>query len=240
MRAQLSNPEVAFGGTHQLLGLIEMIYDTVHNPSLWPTVMERIAVVMDGESLALYASFPGSSALEILALREMPRDVWDAYANYYSLINPIMKAAVHRLSPNATWFSEQAITNAELEHSECYADFYKPNDMHYCAGGVIPLPNLPAANLSCQRPKRKGPFDPQVDVIFQTLKPHLQRALVLHYQFGSLKAKVSGWQAALDALDHAVFGLDGKETVVMQNRCRGDRCTARGLLADRSGQAPGH
>lgn len=218
MESLYLNPEIAFGGSHRLLELIEMIYDTVQNPSLWPVVMERMALAMEGESLAVYASFPDKPALDILALREMPREVWDAYANHYAHLNPILKAAQHRLSPSATWFSHDVIADAELERSECYADFYRPNDMHFCAGGVIPLPNLPQAFLSCQRPKRKGPFDQQADIVFQTLKPHLQRALTLHCQFGTLQTQSLGWRAALDAFDHAVFGLGANGSVVLSNR----------------------
>lgn len=218
MEMRFSNPEQAFGGTHQLLGLIELIYATVQDPSLWPAVMERMAIAMEGESLALYASFPDKAALEILALREMPRDVWDAFATYYTLINPIEKASQQRFSLDETWFSDLAITDIELEHTECYADFYKPNEMHYCAGMVIPLPNFPAAKLSCQRPKTKGPFDQRADIVCKTLKPHLQRALTLHYQFGTLQAQSLGWRAALDAFDHVVFGLDAHGVVVLSNR----------------------
>jgi len=218
METQFSNPERVFGGTHRLLGLIEMIYATVQDASLWPAVMEQIGSAMEGESLAIYAIFPKSTAPAVLALREMPQDVWNTFATYYAAINPIIKAAQQkRLSLDATWFSDEVITDAELERSECYTDFYRPNDMHYCAGMVIPLQNLPAANLSCQRPKTKGPFDERADIVLQTLKPHLQRALTLHHQFGTLQAQSLGWRAALDAFDHAVFGLDANGMVVLSN-----------------------
>jgi DNA-binding CsgD family transcriptional regulator len=217
METQFSNPERVFGGTHQLLGLIEMIYATVQDASLWPAVMEQIGSTMEGESLAIYATFPKSTAPAILALREMPQDIWNTFATYYAAINPIMQAAKQRLSLDATWFSDDVITDAELERTECYADFYRPNDMHYCAGMVIPLQNLPAANLSCQRPKTKGPFDERADILCQTLKPHLQRALTLHHQFGTLQAQSLGWRTALDAFDHAVFGLDVSGIVVLSN-----------------------
>ncbi|MGD0913909.1 MAG: helix-turn-helix transcriptional regulator [Terracidiphilus sp.] len=218
MEMRFSNPEQSFGGTHQLLGLIEMIYATVQNPSLWPVVMERIGSAMEGESLALYASFPKSTAPTILALREMPQDVWDTFATYYAAINPIEKASRQRFSLDETWFSDRAITDGELKRTECYADFYRPNDMHYVAGMVIPLPNFLAAKLSCQRPKIKGPFNERADIVCQTLKPHLQCALSLHYQFGTLQAQSLGWRTALDAFDHAVFGLDAAGMVVLLNR----------------------
>jgi len=217
METQFSNPERVFGGTHRLLGLIEMIYATVQDASLWPAVLEQIGLTMEGESLAIYATFPKSTAPAILALRVMPQDIWNTFATYYAAINPIMQAAKQRLSLDATWFSDDVITDAELERTECYADFYRPNDMHYCAGMVIPLQNLPAANLSCQRPKTKGPFDERADIVCQTLKPHLQRALTLHHQFGTLQAQSLGWRTALDAFDHAVFGLDAAGTVVLSN-----------------------
>jgi DNA-binding CsgD family transcriptional regulator len=217
METHFSNSEQVFGGTHQLLGLIEMIYATVQNRSIWPVVMDRIAAAMEGETLWLWAPFPESSVPNVLVLRDMPRKVWYTFATHYALDNPVAKAAQLRLSPDITWLSNDAITDAELEHSESYTYFFKPNDMHYAAGWPIPLPNLPTAHFSCQRPKRMGPFDARADIVFQTLKPHLQRALTLHYQFGTLHAQSLGWRAALDAFDYAVFGLDANGMVVLSN-----------------------
>lgn len=49
------NPEQAFGGTTQLLGLIETIYTAIQRPELWPVVMEGIAEAVHGESTTMFA-----------------------------------------------------------------------------------------------------------------------------------------------------------------------------------------
>lgn len=72
-----------------------------------------------------------------------------------------------------------------------------------------------AVRTSCRRPKSRGANAPR---ILRILKPHLQRALHLHAKFGTLEAQSQGWQAALEAFDHAVIGLDGHGKVVLLNR----------------------
>ena len=47
------DPALAFGGSRELLGLIELIYATVNDPSLWSLVMEKIAAAADGGSVRI-------------------------------------------------------------------------------------------------------------------------------------------------------------------------------------------
>jgi len=75
-----------------------------------------------------------------------------------------------------------------------------------------------ALRIGCRRPKSRGTLHANAPRILRILKPHLQRALHLHAQFGTLKAQSLGWQAALEAFDHAVLGLDKHGKVVLFNR----------------------
>src|ERR1700751_2923932 len=83
-----SNPEELFGGTEQLLSLIETIYAAVQQPSLWSAVLEGIAEAVHGESTVLFASFPEN---RLVSIGRMDPAAWDAYLNYYASINPLVQ-----------------------------------------------------------------------------------------------------------------------------------------------------
>ena len=103
--------------------------------------------------------------------------------------------------------------------SGSYCDFLRRHDMHYSIGLKVPLGALPAAYFSCQRSKSNGPFAEREGTVHETLMPHLQRALSQYWQMIQMQAKVVGLEAALDAMQHAVFGLDRSGRVILSNRC---------------------
>jgi DNA-binding CsgD family transcriptional regulator len=212
------NPEQAFGGTGPLLELVESIYATVQDPALWTSVLARISSAIQGQSLALFAVFPDSKAPGIVALHEMPPAVWNLFAVHYASVNPIMPRCEAALEAGATAYSHHVISNTDLERTEFYSDFFRPNEMYHSAGLRIRLEGHLSANLSCQRAKSLGEFDGRAETVYQTLKPHLQRALMLHHQLGSLLSKSLGLQTALDAFEHAVFGMDRGLRVIFTNR----------------------
>ena len=58
----------------------------------------------------------------------------------------------------------------------------------------------------------------RAEIVYQTLKPHLRRALTLHQKFAGLEAASLGLERALDSFGHSVFGLDRAGHVVIHNR----------------------
>lgn len=61
-------------------------------------------------------------------------------------------------------------------------------------------------------------FTEREGLVYETLIPHLQRALMLYVQFTQTQSKVLGLESALDSLGHAVFGLDRTGRVILSNR----------------------
>lgn len=212
------NPEAIFGGTKPLLSLIESIYTTVDDPHLWSSVMDRMANAMQCESMVCFAVFPNAKISGILALHEMSEEEWGRFASYYATVNPIMPPAESELNRGLTAYSHEVIPNSELERTEFYADFFNPNRMHYSVGLRLFPEGLPDANFSCQRTKSKGPFGERADIVYQTLKPHLQRAISLTNKLGNLEVARSSLETALDRFGHAVFGLDARGRVILSNR----------------------
>jgi DNA-binding CsgD family transcriptional regulator len=210
-----SNQEEVFGGTGQLLSLIETIYSAVGQPSLWSAVLEGIAEAVNGESTILFASYPDN---QFAAIFRMDPGAWDAYLTYYGSINPLSQPCDEMFPVGTVRYGHLAMPDSDLVGTEFYSDFFRPNNMHYSIGIKVPLGALPPTYISCQRPRSKGAFHEREGVVFETLLPHLQRALMLHSQFARMQATVLGLDAALDAFGHAVFGLDHHGRVIFANR----------------------
>lgn len=209
-----SNPEELFGGTGQLLSLIETIYAAVQQPSLWSEVLEGIAEAVHGESTVLFASSP---EYQLVSIGRMDPAAWDAYLTHYASINPLAQPCDKMFPVGTVRYGHLAMTDPDLVGTEFYSDFFSPNNMHYSMGIKVPLGTLPPTYISCQRPRSKGAFSEREGLVFETLLPHLQRALMLHSQFARMQSTVVGLEAALDAFGHAVFGLDHHGRVVFAN-----------------------
>lgn len=209
------NPEQAFGGTAQLLSLIETIYAAVQDPVLWQIVTEKIADAVRGESTTIFARFPEE---QLFSMTRTDAAAWDLYATYYASVNVLMDCCDRVFADGAVRYADRAMPDAVLEKTEFYNDFFKPNDMHYSLGLKIPLGQLPAAYMTCQRPKVNGPFTEQEGPVYTTLLPHLQRALSLHVQLTQLQLTARGLESALDAFDQAVFGIDRLGKVILSNQ----------------------
>src|SRR5260370_40802603 len=72
--------------------------------------------------------------------------------------------------------------------------------------------------VTFMRPKHNNPFEDREGTVLETLMPHLQRALMLHLKMSQLRLNAEGLEAGLDALGHAVFGLNREGRVVLSNR----------------------
>lgn len=212
-----ANPEDAFASPHRMFELIENIYAAAQDETLWPVVLASISSAIHGESIALFAGFPDFRTPDLYAHANFPTGFWQAFSGYYAQINPIMERCEAMFSPEIPWASELAIPDAELETTEFYNDFFQPHDMHYSLGLRLTFDGQPAAALSVQRSKRLGAFDDSAKFVFQTLRPHLQRAFQLHYRISNLEAKALGLETALEAHDHAVLGLDRNGNVCFSN-----------------------
>lgn len=209
------NPEIAFGGTAKLLTLIELIYSAVDQPELWPAVADAIAAAAGGESTALFARFPKDS---VIGLARFGSGCFEEYAEYYTNVNVWMERCDKRFPLGTVRYSHLVIENSEFESTEFYADFCRRWNMYHSFGIKVTLgQQLPEAYIACQRAKSKGPFSDSEGVVYQTLLPHLQRALRLHFKLSQAEAKACGLEGALEAFSHGVFGLDRSGRIIFFN-----------------------
>jgi DNA-binding CsgD family transcriptional regulator len=213
------NPDEVFGGTTKLFALIELIYSAVEDVSLWPVILDQIAEALQGEETLIWTNFSGSGATNIMCLARMDPLALVPYTEYYAARNVLSERCDRIYQDGKVRYSHCAVPDVEFETTEFYNDYFKPYGMHYSLGLRVQLgEKQQPPYLACMRPKHKGPFENAEGTVLETLMPHLRRALMLHLQFTQLRSSVGGLEFALDAFDHAVFGLDGEGTVIFSNR----------------------
>jgi DNA-binding CsgD family transcriptional regulator len=217
-RRVFHNPEKAFGGSQRMMELIDLIYGAVGKAELWDVAVREIAAATGSDSIGFFAGSPDATRPALLSMTGIDPAVWQAFSEYYAAINPIMSRCEAVLSPEQVWRGELVITDAELANTEFYNDFFKPNGMHFTMGLRLLVDNGPSASFSCQRPLEWGPFSEAAETVVMTLKPHLQRALELHHRMGAMETAKLGLEAALDAHEHAVFGIGPNGQVMPLNR----------------------
>ena len=151
-------------------------------------------------------------------MARVPPEVLESYVSHYSSINPMAPLCDAAFPDGTARYSHLVLPDRELENTEFYNDFFRPNDMYYSTGINVPLRNSPTAYISCMRAKSKQPFVEEQGRVYETLLPHLQRALSLHQQMTRMQSHIEGFEAALDAFNQAVLGLNCEGKVVLVNR----------------------
>ena len=128
------------------------------------------------------------------------------------------------------------ITRAEMERTEMYQVFYRPNDMGHCARLSIWSGRSGTQAINICRSWRAAAFGEKERSLARTLIPHLQRSAQVARHLGNADLLTKAAYATLDALPHAVLLLDRGGRLVYANH-GSERLlkAADGLLAGREG-----
>lgn len=198
-----------------MLALIEQIYACADDPTRWEGTLESIAHVTGADSLALFARLPDTVVLAKTGIRD---DAWQEFVDYYASINPIAPRCDKAFGADRVRDAQLVLSEQELESTEFYNDFFKPNGMHYTVGVSVAVGDgLPLADFSSQRSKQRGAFSENAVRQWEVLTPHLRRALSISRTMKSLRDTVNGLDTALSCYDHVIFAVGPTGNVVFQS-----------------------
>ncbi|MGH6888783.1 MAG: hypothetical protein ACREHF_06260 [Rhizomicrobium sp.] len=204
--------------------LLDLIYETVLEPRLWITVMERMADSLGGNGGFLSRfSVEDGSGTALLARRDpavLPR-----YRDYFASLNPFVIKLRPReyMSGWAPWISaeEDYLPRESLARDEFYNDFMLPQDMHGLLLIDLGSKELEISTLNIHCGKKRGRFDREAFELATFLQSHLIRAFRLGELFSSTRERASGAAAALDCLEQGVVIVDGQSVHPLRQSRRG-------------------
>ena len=215
------------------------IYDTVHDPDTWPTMLNRVADLLaatSGAALVSYNSLTRSPAL--LYPRGNPEYI-DSFLEYWGHRCPI--SYYGRNHPiGAVMSPEMFVSREEYCGTEIFNEWFKPQRLEAMIGAKLLIEGPISAFLAVMRPYSRGDFGETEIKLFAALVPHLQRALQLQMRLAGLDGPPTSSAEMLNQLPHAVLLVDARAGVIFANqaaerllRCGGGLSLGRdGLYAE--------
>jgi DNA-binding CsgD family transcriptional regulator len=209
--------------------LIELIYEAATEPSRWAGFLEALSVTTGGGATILTLEHPGRTALPVAVTHGLDDGAVRSYADYYVGVDPFQQRIASE-SEGVLDFGDPFVPRRELERSEIFNDWHRPNGLGTDSfGGVVMRRGaVPSVIGGYQRRGSRAYGKDDLELV-RLLVPHLKRALEIHYRLGEATRTAGVLLEALDGLAFGVIlvGRDGR--LVAVNR------VARALAARKGG-----
>ncbi|MHB1207139.1 MAG: helix-turn-helix transcriptional regulator [Rhodospirillaceae bacterium] len=216
--------------------LLDTIYDAALDSSRWTGFIETLAASASGTYCMFVRHDPIAREGEILTDSGFDPEIVIKYKNYFASINPWLKN-VHTQPIGLVIPSEQRFPVSELQRTEFYADFVRPQKIHSGAGVTLLQDGSRFFALSMMFQMGHARQKPAAITRMQRLVPHLQRAARINRQ---LAHSAFRWQAAEETLNRLAVGVilvTADLSVVFGNRSANAILTkADGIAVGRSGR----
>jgi DNA-binding CsgD family transcriptional regulator len=191
----------------QVLPLIGDIYDASLDPSLWPTVLEKIAGFAGGVMANLFSQdVVNKSANLYFSWGDDPKFT-ALYLEKYARINPLYPAML--LFPVGGVFSmTDIISYAEMRQTRFYKEWLKPQGYLDVIFSNLEKTTTGSAPISIVRHESSGPVDDKTRNRMSMIVPHIQRSVLIGKVIDLHKVEAAKLAETLDQLAAAMFLVD--------------------------------
>jgi hypothetical protein len=198
-----------------VLDLVGLIYDAALEPARWPVALRRVADLAEGVVAPVYCVEPSTNRIVHDLSSGFPGR--EAYFAHYVRIDP--RNAFGARQPAGSRITDYAfIGEREIARSEFYQDYLIPNGMGHIGARMLKNDAHGVAGIAVQRPRDRGPFQPEELRFLDYLAPHLLRALKVQTRLAEAEAQRAADAGVLDRLPFGVGLLDERGRVVLLNR----------------------
>lgn len=163
---------------HEIIGLI---YEAAIDPERWIAVMEQVSQSLNAAAITLLMHDFSTSGVADgppgVVIRTVGFDpaYIASYVEYYAGTN-VWARNEEALREGMAVTSERLYPQAELDSTEFYADWLRPQQLKHAMGGIIVRDGPLAVKLSALRSGHVGCYtEPELD-FYRRLLPHLRRA----------------------------------------------------------------
>jgi DNA-binding CsgD family transcriptional regulator/PAS domain-containing protein len=209
--------------------LIRLIYECSVDARQWCRFLSAFAKAVNAPAATLsvldarnhYGAVTASHGID---------PYWERrFAEHYAGVNVwIQGTSLFRVPGNVAG-GEKVIRDAEMEKTEFYNDFLRPQNQFYVLGGVLTREDSVNSVLAALRSKAGGPTPEAEHALTRELVPHLQTALRLHHRIAGLEKGLEYASDALDRLSGSLIVTDSSGRILYMNR------RAEALLRSNSG-----
>jgi DNA-binding CsgD family transcriptional regulator len=214
-----------------VLQLVELIYSSACDPTVWPRLLENLRRVV-GASGADLCSFDLAKPSAAIS---HSNGIIDAafqkeYVADFILCDPWVTAARNRglFASGTVGIGESLITTAELKRTAFYNEFGRRYEYSGGLTAIISGDGTRGSALSLCRATNRV-FGTAEERLVKTLMPHLQRAFQVHDRMSELENRERAFHDALNRLATGAMLVDQSCRVLFVNEA------AQSTLAERDG-----
>jgi len=201
-----------------VLELIELIYEAAVDASRWPRFLAAFSSALGGSATCLTVADRAPGARLMAVTHGLSETAVRDHANHYVAVDPFQDPIQHEAEGKME-FGERYIPKSELERTEIFNDWYRPNGLAADSlGGVVMRRDGVPSILGVYRPRSVRPLEGEDRDLASLLMPHLKRALQIHCRLGEAGATSAALLATLDHLAFGVVLVDARGRVVATNR----------------------
>jgi len=199
--------------------LIESIYDAALDPDQWYEVTRLLRQTFNSPAAGLFIQNRWTQDFQQAPMLGIETKYLNSYAAYYSRTNPWAQAGLFRPDLTITESTVDRHYNrpGAYHESEFYNDWVKPQGFYYSMGGTVRTFGPETVNFTFFRPYDAGPYSRRELHLFETVKPHIGRAVEIGGRLESLNAQLQSHWHLLDQLPMGIALLDEESRLVHAN-----------------------
>jgi DNA-binding CsgD family transcriptional regulator len=213
----------------QFEDLIAAVYEAAFDPSLWLAFLKKFESAIGGYGTGLLMvdlrAPAGSSTTSTLT-----PEAEKSYNEYYHAMNPwLMAQGRSFLLKNEAGVGESVLSASDLQRTEFYQDWLRPQGLLHCIGSVVLRTPSLFVLLSSLRDASRGPFKSEQLRLVARIRPHVQRAVEAQRRRATDLQVKNASVAALDRLPYGWIVAEANGRAVHLNAAA-ERMTAKGGL----------
>lgn len=201
--------------------IVDLIYEAALDPSLWTTVMERVADRVGGEGATLSRLSIADGSGEALLARADPATL-QTYAEHFerrNVLTVVEDPAVYRTGRSSGVATDEAALPREaFERSEFYNDFLRPQNIDSALWIRLELAEREVCTITVGRPRQRGRYEAaDLDAALR-LRPHLVRAYKMGRNLAGRVGLTHDLMETVESSAHAILILDSTGRAAHANR----------------------
>jgi DNA-binding CsgD family transcriptional regulator/PAS domain-containing protein len=194
--------------------LLEFLYDTVGNPSGWPTFLQALTQDSYFDRATLHGTILGRGDISVQV--NFDEGAVESYSRYYAALNPWVVTPVE-CPPGVVLTTDHVISYADLVKTEYHQDWCRPLGFDIAVG--VNVLQDDARSMSVCAVGRRTDLERDRHIVdrLRRLAPHMLRVSQLNQQLGGLETRTVAAEVALDRLTTAMIVVNRSGQVVHMN-----------------------
>jgi DNA-binding CsgD family transcriptional regulator len=198
--------------------LIELLYDTVGNPSGWMTFLQALTAGCYFDRATLHAVALGRGDISMQV--NFDESAVESYSRYYAALNPWL-ASPAKFPPGVVLTTDHVIPHAELLKTEYHQDWCRPLGFDIAIGINVLQDDAHSVWVTAVGRRADLEHDRHIVDRLRRLTTHLLRVAQLNKQLGGLETRIVAAELALDRLTTAMIVINRAGQVVHMNAAAG-------------------